>query len=418
MPDGIYRSVDQYATWVALADGYFEVLLINPADPSHIFVGCGPSGNPYRRMEIRISTDGGGHYVSRTIQAAPEGYVRAIAINPHDDMTIYVGGECYPGGTFQSALFKTTDGGSAWQDIRGTLPDVAIASIQVDPVDPSAVLVQAGSELFKSADAGATWGEITPPLGITAFRIDPEAPNEIYASSGDDFLLSEDGGETWTSIGGELPIPDVTVIDLVPSIKMVYAGTNGGGIYRNRRASLYAVSVSAGPGGTTQPGPGVSGYADGATLEITAVPQSGYAFLSWTGDRSGTANPLQITVDSDIGVKAMFHLMAPGGLTLVRQEARSFLMLQYINILSWTRLSQVPTVSGYRIYLMNGESRTLLAEVDPSTSTYWHRGVSKTGFYRYAVAAVDADGTEGEAALTGKAPVAAKKRYAAKDPRR
>lgn len=392
-----------------MTDGSFDVLTVNRNNPAHLFVGGTWAGN----MAVIVSWDDGASFTSRQVPA-PSGYVRAVAVNPQDDSTIYIGGYYYPDGALHGALFKTTDSGSVWEDIRGTIEDAPVDAIEVDPVNPHIVMVLAGGSLYKSENAGSSWQDITPAPGLSAFRINPEVPNEIYASSGDDFLMSEDGGWSWTSIAEGFALPDVAGIDLIPSVKMVYAWTRGGGIFRNRREALYAVSIASGPRGTTNPGPGVYAYGDGATLDVTALPQTGYRFKDWSGDLSGTANPLHITVGSDIGVKAMFHLAAPSGFTVARQEARSALMVQYINVLSWQKITQVTGVAGYRIYLVNGGSLTPLGQVDASTSTYWHRGVSKTGVYQYALAAFDEDGIEGETTLPKSGRVAVMKRPAAK----
>jgi uncharacterized repeat protein (TIGR02543 family) len=61
---------------------------------------------------------------------------------------------------------------------------------------------------------------------------------------------------------------------------------------------------------TTQPGVGgninvVRGF-DSPTATITAIPNSGYLFSGWTGDASGTDNPLTLTMDSAKTVGATF----------------------------------------------------------------------------------------------------------------
>jgi uncharacterized repeat protein (TIGR02543 family) len=48
-------------------------------------------------------------------------------------------------------------------------------------------------------------------------------------------------------------------------------------------------------------------YQLGATATLTATPNPGYIFIGWTGDASGTANPLSLTVDADKTVGATFE---------------------------------------------------------------------------------------------------------------
>lgn len=47
-------------------------------------------------------------------------------------------------------------------------------------------------------------------------------------------------------------------------------------------------------------------YAEGSTAQLTAVPNSGFGFVEWTGNASGSANPISITVDGNKSVTAAF----------------------------------------------------------------------------------------------------------------
>ncbi len=50
-----------------------------------------------------------------------------------------------------------------------------------------------------------------------------------------------------------------------------------------------------------------SSYEPGAPATLTATPSPGYRFTGWTGDASGTDNPLTITMDADKTVGATFE---------------------------------------------------------------------------------------------------------------
>jgi uncharacterized repeat protein (TIGR02543 family) len=51
---------------------------------------------------------------------------------------------------------------------------------------------------------------------------------------------------------------------------------------------------------------GAGNYALGSTTTLTATPKPGYIFSGWTGDVSGTANPLSLMMDADKTVGATF----------------------------------------------------------------------------------------------------------------
>ena len=68
----------------------------------------------------------------------------------------------------------------------------------------------------------------------------------------------------------------------------------------------YSLTVAAGSGGTTDPLPGTYSYTEGIEAAIRAVPDSAYTFSGWSGDASGTTNPITIAMDSDKSITASF----------------------------------------------------------------------------------------------------------------
>ena len=51
---------------------------------------------------------------------------------------------------------------------------------------------------------------------------------------------------------------------------------------------------------------GAGSYQLGTTATLTAIPAVGYLFTGWTGDASGTANPLSVVMDGDKTIGAIF----------------------------------------------------------------------------------------------------------------
>ena len=68
----------------------------------------------------------------------------------------------------------------------------------------------------------------------------------------------------------------------------------------------YTLSIVAGTGGTTEPSLGIYIYDFGTQVTIKAMPNSGYEFSGWSGDASGTTNPITITMNSDKSITANF----------------------------------------------------------------------------------------------------------------
>ncbi|MEY5019703.1 MAG: hypothetical protein RLZ22_791 [Verrucomicrobiota bacterium] len=53
---------------------------------------------------------------------------------------------------------------------------------------------------------------------------------------------------------------------------------------------------------------GAGGYSVGSNATLTVTPTLGFVFSGWTGDASGTENPLTLTMDADKTVGASFAL--------------------------------------------------------------------------------------------------------------
>jgi len=52
--------------------------------------------------------------------------------------------------------------------------------------------------------------------------------------------------------------------------------------------------------------PDLPSYEEGAVVTLTATPAAGYLFTSWAGDGSGSANPLQVTMDATKTITVVF----------------------------------------------------------------------------------------------------------------
>ncbi len=74
-------------------------------------------------------------------------------------------------------------------------------------------------------------------------------------------------------------------------------------------AIRYTLSTSVSPpeGGIISAGSGT--YEPGSSVALTATPSPGYAFISWTGDTSGTSPKVSVTMDSDKSVTANFSIV-------------------------------------------------------------------------------------------------------------
>ena len=75
----------------------------------------------------------------------------------------------------------------------------------------------------------------------------------------------------------------------------------------NFALKTYTLNVAA-VNGTTVKNPNLVTYNSGAIVQVTATPNSGYTFASWSGDATGSANPLTVTMNSTKNITANFTI--------------------------------------------------------------------------------------------------------------
>ncbi|HSQ42091.1 MAG TPA: DUF6055 domain-containing protein [Fibrobacteraceae bacterium] len=84
-----------------------------------------------------------------------------------------------------------------------------------------------------------------------------------------------------------------------------FANTNLKG-NSNLSLTTYTLTTSVVGSGSVTPAAGSGTYISGAVKTITATPDSGAEFTGWSGDASGTDNPLSLSIDQDMSVVANF----------------------------------------------------------------------------------------------------------------
>jgi hypothetical protein len=267
----------------------------------------------------------------------------------------------------------------------------------VDPAVPARVYAGAMTGVFRSEDGGLSWDKRAPGDAV-CLKINPLKPTEVYAGGTAGLYVSRDSGDTWTSMNAGLMISRITCLDLNPRGEILYAGTLGGGIYKRNEKEECTLIVRAGPGGTTAPPPGTYFYSRGQNVDLEAVPDQFYNFDGWTGSVASADRHLRIVMNSDQAVTANFSRMifAPLQLTGQKKMNRSLFLARYVNVLTWESNPDNGEILFYRVYLVDGQAMSLLAEVNAGTFEYWHQDVKKDRTYRYAVCAVDAQGRQGE----------------------
>ncbi len=216
------------------------MLAIAPSDTNVIYAGTGEP-NSRNTIEpgdgVYKSTDGGMHWTHVGLETSQ--HIGRIQVDPRNANVVYVAalGPAWKSGG-ERGLYKSTDGGQTWKQVlKGKNDYTGAIDVQLDPSNPDVVYASlweryrtpfslnsggsgTGSGLFKSTDGGATWTEIKGngypegPKGRIGIAIARSNPQVVYALTeaaseapgpmqfqrdpkANGLYRSADGGKTW-----------------------------------------------------------------------------------------------------------------------------------------------------------------------------------------------------------------------------
>lgn len=170
--------------------------------------------------------------------AQDSGKLNAVAIDPNDANTIYVGGGVgsADGVTTDAGVFKTTDGGASWSAADSGLSDTTIDTLAIDPNTGSILAGTENGGIFRSTDGAQDWTNVDNASGVR--DIVPAGGVWYAASSGG--ILSSNDGVSWTLAASTRTAVDTIA---VAGNGIVYAGLVDGSIVRLQHGTLAYLSM-------------------------------------------------------------------------------------------------------------------------------------------------------------------------------
>ncbi|HZV77213.1 MAG TPA: hypothetical protein VFF63_05625 [Candidatus Babeliales bacterium] len=221
----------------------------SPADPSRLYASQSSS---WFGQIIQRSNDGGrswepagnrfvydgtpGPHLWYDGTPHPWEFARVWHIEPAltDPDTVYAGVE-------DAAIFRTTDGGQNWEELRALREHPSAGSWQpgaggmclhtiiLDPDNAGRIVCAiSAAGAFRSDDGGATWRPINRGLKSNAIpqqeaevghcvhhiAMHPARPDVLFMQKHWDVMRSDDGGESWKEVSGNLPTDFGFAIDV------------------------------------------------------------------------------------------------------------------------------------------------------------------------------------------------------------
>ena len=129
-------------------------------------------------------------------------------------------------------------------------------------------------------------------------------PNKSIYTNGESVTLtvSPNSGYTFTNWTGDVPNPP----NPNSSIQIIMNGTKN--VTANFIQNQYTLTVNIAPQGTgsVTKNPDKASYGHGETVQLKATTTPGFTFNNWSGDASGSTNPITLTMDGNKTVTANF----------------------------------------------------------------------------------------------------------------
>src|SRR5882757_4555105 len=250
--NGIYKSTDAGQTWsnVGLRDSrQIGRIIINPKNADEVYVAA--LGHAYGANSERgvFRTTDGGNTWSRVLFKGDSTGAIDLAFDPQDSKVIYASlwqtrrppWNVYPASNGPgSGLYKSTDAGATWQQLKTGLPEEGLGriGIAISPHNHDRVYLIVDAKeggLYRSDDAGKTftrtnneqriWGRGWYFGGITA---DPKNTDVVFVSNTSCYK-STDGGKSFTAFKGAPGGDDYHSVWISPedSARMILSSDQG-----------------------------------------------------------------------------------------------------------------------------------------------------------------------------------------------
>ncbi|MBK0403374.1 zinc-dependent metalloprotease [Adhaeribacter sp. BT258] len=165
-------------------------------------------------------------------------------------------------------------------------------------------------------------------VGSVAFKLSGRQSKTRSDESGPHYSLHGDNDgdySSWTPPVGNYTLKART-----------YTGPNGSGkasayttitftVIDQVNATLYSLNVATSGSGTVAKSPHQTSYLKGSKVTLTAVPEPGYHFSGWSGDATGTSNPLKVTMNSSKNITATFTAIEVTSFNLINASTNQLI---------------------------------------------------------------------------------------------
>ena len=202
---------------------------VAPSNPNVIYVA---SGEGIQRPDLSVgdgiykSTDAGKTWINTGLKDGQQ--ISGVAIDANNENRVFAAVLGHPyGANTERGIYRTVDGGRTWERVLYKDENTGAIQVTIDPKNSNIIYADlwagrqgpwengewngAESGLYKSTDGGTTWNQLTKGLpsakqglGRIGFCIAPTNTNRLYATvdAGEygGIYKSDDAGDSWMLI--------------------------------------------------------------------------------------------------------------------------------------------------------------------------------------------------------------------------
>ena len=286
---GVWKTTNGGTTWKPVFDhesvASIGDIAVAPGNPDIVWVGTGEANNQRSSSwgdGVYKSENGGKTWTNMGLRRSE--HIGRVIVNPTNPEIVFVaaaGPLWGPGG--DRGLFRTTDGGRSWKNVKNIDTHTGFTDVIFDPSNPNVIYAASfqrerrpysyvgggpGSGLWKSIDGGDTWTRLTEGLpkgdvGRIGLDVSRSSPNIVYAtietkvtgsgaSTGNtegSIYRSDDFGASWRKMGTGFSYPwymGQIRVDPVDPDRVYFMGvqlqvsTNGGRTFHNTATAAHS----------------------------------------------------------------------------------------------------------------------------------------------------------------------------------
>ncbi|HMQ80209.1 MAG TPA: T9SS type A sorting domain-containing protein, partial [Ignavibacteria bacterium] len=225
--NGILRSTDGGTSWNISADGlsgaaaWIAPVISHPTSPGVFYTA---------REKVFKSTNWGANWVP--ISSGTSGVIREMSICRSNPSVMYV--------SSGQLIFKSVDGGSTFLSTTTGLQNRTISSVHIHPDSANVVLLTYSGfgtgKVYKTTNGGSVWNNISgvlpdSPVNDLLIYYPGMASSIYYCAMDAGVFYSDNYGADWIELADSLPNTVAMHLDYHQSTNIVRVATHGRGVW-------------------------------------------------------------------------------------------------------------------------------------------------------------------------------------------